>query len=151
MSKRASVITLDDQKVENNCKKLQVIKKGSILERYIRDINGQNYADQKQLPNPTIVQKGDKYLVVFTAYLLEGRTTTEIAIDQARRLKKAAQEKLIARKSKNLVSNAGSQKGSQHGEKEDEEDDPIPENDDPGEVIDNSDGYPSIYFYNIEA
>ena len=33
LTKRASVVTLDSQKVENNCKTLQKIKKGSILER----------------------------------------------------------------------------------------------------------------------
>ena len=38
--KRASVVTLDSQKVEKNCKTLQAIKKGSILESFIRGLDG---------------------------------------------------------------------------------------------------------------
>ena len=43
------------QTVESNCKRLVQIKKDTILEKFIHDLNNKDVADQKQLPNPTIV------------------------------------------------------------------------------------------------
>ena len=61
----------------NFCEDAVKIAAGSMLDRYIRELNETSYEDQKQAPNPTLLTIKDRQLVVFTAYLKQEQTTAD--------------------------------------------------------------------------
>ena len=99
------------------------IKEGSILEKYIRDLNGKDLKYQEQLPNPDIVQKGSKYMIAFSCKLIHEKTSSRILFEKEEKIRKA--QKTGAKL-------------------EDDEAD----NDQAGRVMTSE--YPSIFFYNLD-
>ena len=70
--------------IELNCH-TSLISKGSILEHYIVDLNTRKLENedepekqQDQMPNPNMVKMRDHNYVVFTAYLREAKTSSEV-------------------------------------------------------------------------
>ena len=52
---KATWETCELRKIEQNCRRFVKIKKDSILEKFIYDLNGKELANQKQMPNPSII------------------------------------------------------------------------------------------------
>ena len=62
----------------DHCKEIYTIKQGSLLAAQIDNMHEVSYKDQKQLPNPVLIEAlanpTDTYLtkyIVFTAFLLQ--------------------------------------------------------------------------------
>lgn len=81
-------LNLDEQKkasigdtrlITNHCKNLTVIQENGILSSFIEYLDKTKYADQKQLPNPTVIDSPGstglannfKMTIVFTAFMQE--------------------------------------------------------------------------------
>ena len=124
---------MEEKSVAWNCERILPIDEGSIIDKFIRDYNDLDIGEQKQLPNPTFVTRNGKFMIAFSTYLIQEKTSSDIAY-----------EKEEERKKSNLKTTdleCGSHKGSH---KEDNAKGLG------GDVEVNS-YYPSLYFYNIET
>ena len=75
----------DARHIKFHCKDFYEIKKDGILHKYVDYLHETTFADQKQLPNPTIINSVNGSIddvsrgktLVFTAYMSENFTSTE--------------------------------------------------------------------------
>ena len=72
-----------DRAMDKYCSNFTVIKKESVLQKFLLRMNESLYKDQEQLPNPTVIDAKDLMksstegkIIVFTAYLLEERPSS---------------------------------------------------------------------------
>jgi len=145
---------MDSQSVAWNCSYEAKIAEGCILDKYVRDYNTMDTPDQKQLPNPTLIERDFEKMIVFSCYLHEENHTGAII----RREEEEAKEKAEAAKEKAKEAENGEE--AKEEEKEEDKasdevkgsDEEVPEEEKPPHIggdVSESPYYPSIYFFNI--
>jgi hypothetical protein len=55
--RQSTIKRADDQSIKYNCDFMTKIPEGCILDKYVRDYNTMDTPDQKQLPNPTLIER----------------------------------------------------------------------------------------------
>ena len=144
---------MDSQSVAWNCSYETKIAEDCILDKFIRKYNTLDTPDQKQLPNPTLIERDFEKMLVFSSYFHETNYTGAI-IKEAKEKEDAAKEK--AKKAKERAEKIAKGEEVSEEEEEDEASDEVKQSEEDEEKPKHVGGevyehyyYPTIYFFNV--